>query len=706
MPLRGAAIGVIGAMSPSRGPAPTPGPLGPSFTQLLDRAGDNGVRADGPAAPPPVVTPNGAAPAIAKPAGECQIAAAATAGDNETAPARLAGGNQTALAATPGGLAPSANPAAPRGSGGGLAAGPAQMETGVSINYGKPALPSGDKTAAISPSAAGVRMPAVTWPDLGGQAPEEASPSWDHPPSAGGRPPAAPAGQSSKLRSAQERGEGSGAAAVTRVDPGLAPVGAPAVDRGSAGGATGGATGGPSDVPAGRGGQTVIGAPVGGTLAADLRLRGLPRLGRAGSAAAAPDRPGIKTTSHNAPVLPLDLGIAAVAVALADPAAASGVVNATAPGPVASAAPGLVASAAPISTALSADLPIGADGAVGPPSPAGPIEPVSIAPSGSRPTAGDGFAGPTVVNGAASAPVAGGAAADHATGAVGRIGFVGAIALGLTATPSASASPPGSAIGPGGLADTGDAGSASDRGPSAISAPAAANPSVKPGGGAATAAVRSPAITDATPTAASRAALPEPGRHALGLAAGADTDEIGDRPAPAAADGNPNLAAAPHAAAATASPAAPPGPAPAVSPADRAALGPSLAELPQAATRHLVGAVENGPQEILLQLHPPELGELSIRVAVDGRDVMAWFASPHAAVQQVLSQTVGQLHAELGSAGYSLVGAWVGADASGAGEHSLSPLPQRERRKPETGIAEPTSATPQPPSSSGISVYV
>jgi flagellar hook-length control protein FliK len=138
-----------------------------------------------------------------------------------------------------------------------------------------------------------------------------------------------------------------------------------------------------------------------------------------------------------------------------------------------------------------------------------------------------------------------------------------------------------------------------------------------------------------------------------------------------------------------------------------AAAQPALSELPETAGRHVLGSVQSGGGEMVLQLHPQELGELSIRVAVDGRDVSAWFASPHAAVQQALSLTLGQLHADLGNAGYSLVGAWVGGDASGTGAGGgTSPAPQSERRKTETAAPQGASTTPLAAGSQGISIYV
>jgi flagellar hook-length control protein FliK len=187
---------------------------------------------------------------------------------------------------------------------------------------------------------------------------------------------------------------------------------------------------------------------------------------------------------------------------------------------------------------------------------------------------------------------------------------------------------------------------------------------------------------------------------------------VGDSPA-AAAPGSSDPSAASATASAAAGVAAnplvlTPAPAGGGAPAS-AAVPPALSELPEAAAHHVLGSAQSGGGEMVLQLHPPELGELSIRVAVDGRDVSAWFASPHAEVQQALSLTLGQLHADLGNAGYSLVGAWVGGDASGTGTGTgagTSAVPQRERRKTETAAPEGASAAPLAADSQGLSIYV
>ena len=95
---------------------------------------------------------------------------------------------------------------------------------------------------------------------------------------------------------------------------------------------------------------------------------------------------------------------------------------------------------------------------------------------------------------------------------------------------------------------------------------------------------------------------------------------------------------------------------------------------------HLVRLVSSGSSDMVMRLHPPELGDLTIRVAVSGHDVSAWFTSPQPEVQNAISAAMGQLQTDLGNAGYNLNGAWVGADASGAQQQSAqapTPLPLR-----------------------------
>jgi flagellar hook-length control protein FliK len=119
---------------------------------------------------------------------------------------------------------------------------------------------------------------------------------------------------------------------------------------------------------------------------------------------------------------------------------------------------------------------------------------------------------------------------------------------------------------------------------------------------------------------------------------------------------------------------------------------------------HVIGSIDNGGGQVVLRLHPPELGDLAVRILVNGRDVSAWFASPQIQVQQAISQAIGQLRVDLGSLGYNLAGTSVGAEAWSFWEPEEGSLPQQgalHRSRPERSSAEPS-----PSVSSGVSIYV
>ncbi len=122
--------------------------------------------------------------------------------------------------------------------------------------------------------------------------------------------------------------------------------------------------------------------------------------------------------------------------------------------------------------------------------------------------------------------------------------------------------------------------------------------------------------------------------------------------------------------------------------------------------RHVMGSIENGAREVVLRLHPSGLGDLTIRLAVSGREVSAWFATPQTQVQQAISEAIGQLHSTLGNAGYTLAGAWIGNDASNqrAPREQLS-APSPARQAVANAPLELPSTTPISSSSTGVSVY-
>jgi flagellar hook-length control protein FliK len=117
---------------------------------------------------------------------------------------------------------------------------------------------------------------------------------------------------------------------------------------------------------------------------------------------------------------------------------------------------------------------------------------------------------------------------------------------------------------------------------------------------------------------------------------------------------------------------------------------------------HVSQLIASGSREMVMRLHPPELGEVTVRVAVNGRDVSAWFGSPQPQVQTAIADGLGQLQAGLDNAGYNLSGAWVGADASGARQQAGA-LPLSAGAAPviDTGMSAASR-----PSASGLNIYV
>jgi flagellar hook-length control protein FliK len=126
----------------------------------------------------------------------------------------------------------------------------------------------------------------------------------------------------------------------------------------------------------------------------------------------------------------------------------------------------------------------------------------------------------------------------------------------------------------------------------------------------------------------------------------------------------------------------------------------------QASTR-IISLASSGPGTITVQLHPPELGALTVRVEINGRDVAAWFESPVPEVQQAISAGIGQLQADLGAAGYNLSGAWVGNDAPGARTRGGN-APTRPSIRAATAGTSPafSGAAAARPTASGVSIYV
>jgi len=131
------------------------------------------------------------------------------------------------------------------------------------------------------------------------------------------------------------------------------------------------------------------------------------------------------------------------------------------------------------------------------------------------------------------------------------------------------------------------------------------------------------------------------------------------------------------------------------------------ANIPEQVAGHLVRMISNGSHDMVLRLRPPELGDLTVRVEVSGRDVSAWFASPQPEVQSAITAAIGQLQTGLGDAGYNLNGAWVGADSSSAQQQgtSQSPSPMIRARDASPAVGLAAAAVP-PAAAPGLNIYV
>lgn len=131
------------------------------------------------------------------------------------------------------------------------------------------------------------------------------------------------------------------------------------------------------------------------------------------------------------------------------------------------------------------------------------------------------------------------------------------------------------------------------------------------------------------------------------------------------------------------------------------------ADVPNQVATQLVRLVSTDSRGMVMRLHPPELGDLTVRVAVAGHGVSAWFSSPQPQVRDAISAGIGQLQASLAGAGYNLNGAWVGGDASSAHQQGANqPLPRllRDAAAP-SAIEAPATAASAQPTATGLNVY-
>lgn len=153
-----------------------------------------------------------------------------------------------------------------------------------------------------------------------------------------------------------------------------------------------------------------------------------------------------------------------------------------------------------------------------------------------------------------------------------------------------------------------------------------------------------------------------------------------------------------------------PGEAAALANAPPAAASPAtaantIATVPDQVASQVVQLISSGSREMVMRLHPPELGEVTVRVVVNGRDVSAWFGTPQPHVQAAIADGIGQLQTGLGSAGYNLNGAWVGTDASGSRQQAGNSPPAASTPVAGGSLDAQMTAASRPPAS-GLNIYV
>lgn len=339
---------------------------------------------------------------------------------------------------------------------------------------------------------------------------------------------------------------------------------------------------------------------------------------------------------------------------------------------------------------------------------------------GSSPTMRSGGMAAPTVRGVAAAPDNGG---SSATGPRGESTSVVAAPVAAANDPAVAGASAGGSAAPLGSLPTVDGGTA----PKAIAA-APAGQVPDPGSIATADAVVAPVSTGPSPSAtpshgvlrpmsaSAETALPAPASIAVASGGsgsagfggdGNSSFALGERGHFAPVAASPDSAAATSAVASSGTAPEPLTASPGITPTATPDGAVSAAAVSDQVAAHLVRLVSSGSRDMVMRLRPPELGDLTVRVAVNGRDVAAWFASPQPQVQSAISAAIGQLHASLGDAGYNLSGAWVGGDAAGAQQQNAgAPAPARAG-----GVAAPVSAAPATAavprsSTSGLNIYV
>jgi flagellar hook-length control protein FliK len=191
----------------------------------------------------------------------------------------------------------------------------------------------------------------------------------------------------------------------------------------------------------------------------------------------------------------------------------------------------------------------------------------------------------------------------------------------------------------------------------------------------------------------------------IAMAAPIATMPILPAPPPRQTNADSALAGASGALIGTPSPAPDAGVAP---PGDTGSVGAPPQSFGDALANHVLSMASAGHQETTLQLQPPQLGDLTVRIAVQGRDVSAWFGAAQPQVQQAVGQALDQLRLDLAGAGFNLAGAWVGADTSGTPrQFDTATMPGRRSGFAASAIGRAANdKADSPQRSSGVSIYV
>ncbi len=119
----------------------------------------------------------------------------------------------------------------------------------------------------------------------------------------------------------------------------------------------------------------------------------------------------------------------------------------------------------------------------------------------------------------------------------------------------------------------------------------------------------------------------------------------------------------------------------------------------------LVLMVQTGVQRAELQLDPPELGALQLRVQVQHDQAQVQILSPHAAVRDVIEQQAGRLRELLASEQLQLAGFSVADSGAQSGDHRETQSNARRSVAslgPMTGLAEPAEEVSDHPVRRGL----